>query len=154
MGTWARYCPGSTAVPLAVPFFCCLCTQDRTQSSYIKVKLTCVQACRAFPEVLMVQRAGLRLEWEGLNGRTPRVPTSPIFWFFFQTKFFAGFVFFSSPSISPFLSPSLHFVLHSSHLTPPTPNFGGVFPMSPPTLLHHPCPHFPHQPNPKSPPHL
>ncbi len=33
-----------------------------------------VWACRGFREVLMVQRAGLRLEWEGLNGRTPRVP--------------------------------------------------------------------------------
>jgi hypothetical protein len=42
MGTWARYCPGSTAVPLAVPFFCCLCTQDGTQSSYIRVKLVSV----------------------------------------------------------------------------------------------------------------
>ncbi len=28
---------------------------------------------------------------------------------------------------------------------PPAPNFGGVFPISPPTLLHHPCPRLPHQ---------
>ena len=47
-------------------------------------------SCQAFPEVLLVQRAGLRGILEGVKGRSPLVPRRPIFFFFFPTPFFSG----------------------------------------------------------------
>ena len=140
MVTLARYCYSSTAVPLAVPFFCCLCTQAEKPCSYIRTKVSLCPSCKAFPEVLVVQRAGLRDILEGVKGRSPLGPLRPIF-LFFNPCFFAGAtVFFFT----------IHFVfgvtftlLCPAHLTlcPPTPNFGGVFLISSPSLLHHPLPH-------------
>ena len=90
-----------------------------------------LQAYRAFPEVPMVQRAALRLNWKGSNGRSPRGPSRPIF-FFFSTPLFAGFFLFSV--ISCFLLPSLDYLSRTLHTTPTHQTLGKCSPYPyPPT---------------------
>ncbi len=90
--TLKRYCYSSTAVPLAVPFFGCLLQLASARCSYIRTEMPLCLSCQAFPEVLLVQRAGLRGILEGVKGRSPLVPLRPIFFFFFQPLFFCRII--------------------------------------------------------------
>ena len=126
MVTLARYCYSSTAVPLAVPFFCCLCTQAEKPCSYIGTKVSLCPSCKAFPEVLVVQRAGLRDILEGVKGRSPLGPLRPFF--FFSTPVFLPeeLFFFRHPFC---VWSDLHSTLFCSpHTLPPHTKFWGSVP--------------------------
>jgi hypothetical protein len=143
------YCYSSTAVQLAVQFCWLLfvhTTSVETRLLY-EAKVVLLQSYKAFPEVPMVQRAALRANWKGSVGRFSH---GPIFSSCFQPIFFAGFIVFFVTihflfSVA-FTSLSLPRVL----LNPHPPNFRGVCPICPPTLLHCLCPHpaLPSLPNP------
>ena len=74
-----------------------------------------LQAYRAFPEVPVVQRAALRLNWKGSNGRSPRGPSRPFFLFFFNPCFCRIFLL---SVISCSLLPSLDSLSRTLHTTP------------------------------------
>ena len=73
-------------------------------------------SCRGFPEVFLVQRAGLRGILEGVKGRSPLLPLRPIFFYFFFNHFFCRIIDLHCPlSCSP-------------HTLPPHTKFWGGVP--------------------------
>ena len=130
MDTWGRYCYSSTAVPLAVPFFGCLFQQGQKPCSYIRTKMFMCPSSRAFPEVLVVQRAGLGGILEGDKGRSPLVPWRPNFLFFFNPYFCRIYCFFCD---HPFrVWTDIHSTLSCSPPTlPPHTKFWGSVPHIP-----------------------
>ena len=66
--------PGQYRSTKSSTFFLLFSTTGWNSMFVYKGEVVRLEACRGFPEVLLVQRASLRLNREGLNGRTPRVP--------------------------------------------------------------------------------
>ena len=94
---------------------------------------------RAFPEVLVVQRAGLGALLVGVMGRFSRAPWGPKILLFFPTLFFAGsLVFFSLFHFLVFVTFTVLLPPHDT-VHPPPPYCTHVLPLSLPTLPPPPC---------------
>ena len=136
--TLAVYCYSSTAVQLAVQFFCCLCQLLWRLGSYITPKLSSYSHIKPFLRYLWSKGRLSEPSGKGLSVDPPTDHRNHFFLFFFQPPFFAGFVFFFHLLFSVAItSLSLPPVLHYPH----PPNFRDVSPICPPTLLHRLCPH-------------
>ena len=60
--------PGQYRSTKSSTFFLLFSTTGWNSIFVYKGEVVHLWACRGFPEVLVVQRTGLRLNWEGLNG--------------------------------------------------------------------------------------
>jgi len=97
-------------------------------------------SCRAFPEVLVAQRATLRAFLVVLMGRVSRAPNFPKL-FFVPTPFFAGsffFLLFLSIHFPVFVAFTVFLVPCDTHYTHP-PYCAHLLPLSHPTVSPHPC---------------
>ena len=127
MLTLAVYCYSSTAVQLAVQFFCCLCQLLWRLGSYISPKLS--SYCHIKPFLRYLWSKGRLSEHSG-KGRSVDPPTDhrdQFFHFFFNPSICRIF-FFSSPSIFCFLLPSPYSLSRTLHTTPTHQTLGKCSP--------------------------
>ena len=99
-------------------------------------------SCRAFPEVLVAQRATLRAFLVVLMGRVSRAPNFPKNFFFVPTPFFAGsfffFLLFLSIHFPVLVAFTVFLVPRDTRYTHP-PYCAHLLPLSHPTVSPHPC---------------
>ena len=139
--TLALYCYSSTAVQLAVQFFCWLRTLLWRQGSYMSWKLSSYNHVKPFLRYLWSKG---RLSEPSGKGHSvdPRTDHPDQKSFFFLNPFFLPFVFFFVTLHFAFsvTFTSLSFLRVPRYLH--SPNFRDVSPISPPTFLHLLCLHF------------
>ena len=113
--TLAVYCYSSTAVQLAVHFFCCLCTLLWRLGSYKSPKLSSYSHIKPFLRYLWSKGRLSEPSGKGLSVDPPTDHRNHFFLFFFNPFFLPDLSFFF---ISCFLLPSLHSLSLLFYTTP------------------------------------